>query len=304
MKRNEFDMTRLRSIGTFISVGLILIATMSLSLRGLNWGQDFTGGVVTEVQLDHTVTAAELRPALAGSVADTVSVISAGEPGRWVLRYSPPEGGATQAQTEISVIQTALAGLSSELEVLKTEFVGPQVGEELVEQGGLALLMALVSILAYLSFRFEWRLASGALMALLHDVMLVLGLFALMQWEFDLTVFAAVLAVLGYSLNDSIIIADRIRSTLLSEPGRKINEISDMAIRATLSRTLITSGTTLATVACLWLLGGDSLQGFSTALFVGIIAGTWSSITLGTVVPDKLGLEAAHYQPVALDDRP
>lgn len=182
--------------------------------------------------------------------------------------------------------------------------VGSQVGQELVDQGGLALLICLLSILGYLSFRFEWRLASGALLALLHDVVLVLGFFAITQMEFNLTVFAAVLAVLGYSLNDSIIIADRIRELLLAKQQTPTAEINDQAIIATFSRTMVTSGTTLMTISALWLMGGAPLQGFAIAMFIGVISGTWSSISIGTVLPEWLGLEPKHYLPVELDAAP
>ncbi len=182
--------------------------------------------------------------------------------------------------------------------------VGSQVGQELIDQGGLALLICLLSILAYLSFRFEWRLASGALLALLHDVILVLGFFAITQMEFNLTVFAAVLAVLGYSLNDSIIISDRIRELLLAKQQTPTADINDQAIIATFSRTMVTSGTTLMTISALWLMGGAPLQGFAIAMFIGIISGTWSSISIGTVLPEWLGLESKHYLPVELDAAP
>ncbi|MGL4616467.1 MAG: protein translocase subunit SecF, partial [Shewanella sp.] len=225
-----------------------------------------------------------------------VSVISASEPGRWVLRY------ADTAQSHVDIAQT-LAPLG-EVQVLNTSVVGPQVGKELAEQGGLALLVAMLAILGYLSYRFEWRLASGALFALVHDVMFVLAFFSLTQMEFNLTVLAAVLAILGYSLNDSIIIADRIRELLIAKPKLAIQEINNQAIVATFSRTMVTSGTTLMTVGALWIMGGGPLEGFSIAMFIGILTGTFSSISVGTSLPEFLGLAPEHYQVQAITDTP
>ena len=182
--------------------------------------------------------------------------------------------------------------------------VGSQVGQDLVDQGGLALLISMMCILGYLCFRFEWRLASGSLLALIHDVVLVLGFFALTQMEFNLTVFAAILAILGYSLNDSIIIADRIRELLVAKQSTPIEDINDQAVIATFSRTMVTSGTTLLTVTALWIMGGNALEGFAIAMFIGILSGTWSSISIGTVLPEWLKLEPKHYLPTEVDSAP
>lgn len=173
--------------------------------------------------------------------------------------------------------------------MLNTSIVGPQVGQELADQGGLALLVSVLCILGYLSYRFEWRLASGSVFALAHDVIFILGFFAATQMEFNLTVLAAVLAIMGYSLNDSIIIADRIREVLIAKPNLSIQQVNNEAIAATFSRTMITSGTTLITVGALWLLGGGPLEGFSIAMFIGIMTGTWSSISVGTSLPELFG---------------
>ncbi|MGL4836796.1 MAG: protein translocase subunit SecF, partial [Shewanella sp.] len=181
---------------------------------------------------------------------------------------------------------------------------GPQIGQELAEQGGLALLVAMLCILGYLSYRFEWRLASGAIFALVHDVVFVLAFFALTQMEFNLTILAAVLAILGYSLNDSIIIADRIRELLIAKPQLPIQTINNQAIVATFSRTMVTSGTTLMTVGALWIMGGGPLEGFSIAMFIGILTGTFSSISVGASLPELLGLTSEHYQVPQLSDTP
>ena len=292
----NINLTKWRYISSAISIFLMLASLTIIGVKGFNWGLDFTGGVVTEVQLDKRITTSELQPVLNAAYQQEVTVISASEPGRWVLRY------ADTAQSNVDIAQTLVP--LGEVQVLNTSIVGPQVGKELAEQGGLALLVAMLAILGYLSYRFEWRLASGALFALVHDVIFVLAFFALTQMEFNLTVLAAVLAILGYSLNDSIIIADRIRELLIAKPKLAIQEINNQAIVATFSRTMVTSGTTLMTVGALWIMGGGPLEGFSIAMFIGILTGTFSSISVGTSLPEFLGLAPEHYQVKPISDTP
>lgn len=292
----NINLTKWRYISSAISIFLMLASLTIIGMKGFNWGLDFTGGVVTEVQLDKRITSSELQPLLNAAYQQEVTVISASEPGRWVLRY------ADTAQSNVDIAQT-LAPLG-EVQVLNTSIVGPQVGKELAEQGGLALLVAMLCILGYLSYRFEWRLASGAIFALVHDVIFVLAFFSLTQMEFNLTVLAAVLAILGYSLNDSIIIADRIRELLIAKPKLAIQETNNQAIVATFSRTMVTSGTTLMTVGALWIMGGGPLEGFSIAMFIGILTGTFSSISVGTSLPEFLGLNSEHYKVQVIADTP
>ncbi|MGF1772792.1 protein translocase subunit SecF [Vibrio maritimus] len=298
----QFFKSHIRNVRYFtniLSIGLVVLSVAAVGIRGLNLGLDFTGGVVSEVQLGSATTQSELRDTLTPLLGEGISVTKSGEEGRWTIRYA-----ADQDAAKHQAFKEVLANAYPHSKVVSDSIVGAQVGQELYDQGGLALLVCLLCILGYLSFRFEWRLASGALAALLHDVILVLGFFALTQMEFNLTVFAAVLAVLGYSLNDSIIIADRIREILKLKPNEQTADVSDQAVIATFARTMVTSGTTLITVGALWLLGGDALQGFATAMFIGIFSGTWSSISMGTVIPEWLHLEAKHYQPVEIDTAP
>ncbi|HBV76781.1 MULTISPECIES: protein translocase subunit SecF [Vibrio] len=283
-----------------ISILLMCVALFFITTKGFNWGLDFTGGVVSEIQVSPKITSSELSPLLEGGLGQKVSVVAGEGQGRWIIRYSMPEN----AQENTSSIETLLLPLHGETQVLNTSIVGPQVGQDLANQGGLALLVCLLCIMAYLSIRFEWRLALGSLVALLHDVVFVLGFFALSQMEFNLTVLAAILAILGYSLNDSIIIADRIRELLRIKPNVATADINNQAIAATFIRTMITSGTTLLTVSALWLLGGAPLEGFSIAMFIGIVTGTWSSIAVGTSLPELLGLKPEHYQVVTISDTP
>lgn len=298
----NINLTKWRYVSSAISILLMITSLAIIGVKGFNWGLDFTGGVVTEVQLDRKITSSELQPLLNAAYQQEVSVISASEPGRWVLRYGDIKSADTE-QSNVD-IQQALAPLNSEVQVLNSSVVGPQIGQELAEQGGLALLVAMLCILGYLSYRFEWRLASGALFALVHDVVFVLAFFALTQMEFNLTVLAAVLAILGYSLNDSIIIADRIRELLIAKPKLAIQEINNQAIVATFSRTMVTSGTTLMTVGALWIMGGGPLEGFSIAMFIGILTGTFSSISVGTSLPELLGLTPEHYKKQVISDTP
>lgn len=301
------NLTQWRYVSSAISILLMIASLTIIGVKGFNWGLDFTGGVVTEVQLDRRITSSELQPLLNAAYQQEVSVVSASEPGRWVLRYSDIKNADTQStdteQGNID-IQQVLSPLNTEVQVLNSSVVGPQIGQELAEQGGLALLVAMLAILGYLSYRFEWRLASGALFALVHDVVFVLAFFALTQMEFNLTVLAAVLAILGYSLNDSIIIADRIRELLIAKPKLAIQEINNQAIVATFSRTMVTSGTTLMTVGALWIMGGGPLEGFSIAMFIGILTGTFSSISVGTSLPEFLGLTPEHYKVQVISDTP
>ena len=293
------NLTKLRYMTGIVSIALMVISITFICVRGLNWGLDFTGGVVSEIQMDSQITNSEIAPLMDAGFNQDVVVIAADEPGRWILRYAAPAKGVNYPE-----ITKVLAPLHANIQVLNTSIVGPQVGAELAEQGGLALLVTMLCILGYLSYRFEWRLAAGSLLALLHDVVLAVGFFAMTQMEFNLTVLAAILAILGYSLNDSIVIADRIRELLIAKPKQDIEATNNEAIVATFSRTMVTSGTTLMTVGSLWLLGGSSLQGFSIAMFIGILTGTWSSISVGTLLPEFLGLRPEHYQPKPVAENP
>ncbi|MEF1338282.1 protein translocase subunit SecF, partial [Vibrio rotiferianus] len=282
-----------------VSAVLTIIALVALGMKGLNLGLDFTGGMVTEVKVDKQLTNHDLLNALQPKLGESTSVTRSGEDGRWVIRYSAPAEGQT-----LPSVADVLKPISHQVDVVSNSIVGAQVGQDLFDQGGLALLISVLTILGYLCLRFEWRLASGSLFALAHDVILVLGFFAITQMEFNLTVFAAILAILGYSLNDSIIIADRIRELLVAKQSWKTEKINDEAVLATFSRTMVTSGTTLITVGALWIMGGSALAGFSTAMFIGVLSGTWSSISIGTVLPEWLKLEPKHYLPVEIDTAP
>ncbi|UQV24254.1 protein translocase subunit SecF [Vibrio sp. J383] len=284
------NMTRLRKVMSMISIVLFMSSVMLVAVKGFNWGLDFTGGVVAEVQLSDQVTKDALKTKLDTAFQQDVQVVGMAEQDRWTIRYSQ----LTDAPQPNLV--DALSSVSDQVKVLNSSVVGPQVGQDMVDQGGLAVLVCFLMIMLYLSVRFEWRLALGALAAIIYDVTLILGLFAFTQFEFNLTVLAAVLAILGYSLNDSIIIADRVREMLRGNPNGDTDNLLNESVKATFSRTMVTSGTTLITVSALWLLGGAALQGFAIALVVGIVSGTWSSVSVGITLPKLLGLQPCHYQ--------
>ncbi|MDN2482766.1 protein translocase subunit SecF [Vibrio agarivorans] len=286
--KSMMNLSKIRLGMSLLSLVMVLSAVMTIAVKGFNWGLDFTGGVVSEFQTEQSLTADQIKQAFSHALEQDVQLTQSGENGRWLVRYSQPEG-------EMQSVAVILAEITDDVKVLNSSIVGPQVGQDMVEKGGLAVLTCFVLTMLYLSWRFEWRLALGALGALIYDVVLVLGLFSITGLEFNLTVLAAVLAVLGYSLNDSIIIADRVRELFKGKPNGDTAELINSAIVATFSRTVITSGTTFATVACLWLLGGAPLQGFAIALCFGIVSGTWSSISVGVTLPQLIGLKPEHY---------
>ena len=293
---SDSNMTLLRKVMSVISIVLFMSSVMLVAVKGFNWGLDFTGGVVAEVQLSDQVTKDALKTELDAAFQQDVQVVGMAEQDRWTIRYSQ----LTEA-SQTSLVD-ALASVSDQVKVLNSSVVGPQVGQDMVDQGGLAVLVCFLMIMLYLSVRFEWRLALGALAAIIYDVTIIFGLFALTQFEFNLTVLAAVLAILGYSLNDSIIIADRVREMLRGNPNGDTDKLLNESVKATFSRTMVTSGTTLLTVSALWLLGGAALQGFAIALVVGIASGTWSSISVGITLPKLLGLQPCHYQVKPVDE--
>jgi len=293
---SDSNITLLRKVMSVISIVLFMSSVMLVAVKGFNWGLDFTGGVVAEVQLSDQVTKDALKTELDAAFQQDVQVVGMAEQDRWTIRYSQ----LTDAP-QINLVD-ALASVSDQVKVLNSSVVGPQVGQDMVDQGGLAVLVCFLMIMLYLSVRFEWRLALGALAAIIYDVTIIFGLFALTQFEFNLTVLAAVLAILGYSLNDSIIIADRVREMLRGNPNGDTDNLLNESVKATFSRTMVTSGTTLLTVSALWLLGGAALQGFAIALVVGIASGTWSSISVGITLPKLLGLQPCHYQVKPVDE--
>ncbi len=288
--------TRMRYSGLILSALLVVLSMFTLADKGLNLGLDFSGGYLTEFSTSQPVELKRLEAFIAKN-HDGDFVLTALGNNHFQLTEAP---NANQpATTAAADWQTAISENDTiNALVLSSAYIGSQVGDELFEQGCLALFAAMITVMIYLAIRFEWRLAVGSVIALIHDLILVLGLFSLLQLEFNLTVLASLLAIIGYSLNDSIIVGDRVRELLRIKTNSSVcvDSIINSAIKSTLTRTLITSGTTLATVASVWLLAGAPLQGFSIALFSGIVVGTFSSICIAATLPQLLGLSAANYQ--------
>jgi len=275
-KRN-IDFLGKRNIALGFSMILILISIFSLYTRGLNLGIDFTGGYLIEAGYSHTVELEPVRQALAENGYTDALVQHFGTAKDILVRIAPREGvNSADLSDQVLVL---LKGTSDEtVEMRRIEFVGPQVGEELREQGGLAMLIALFGIMIYVGLRFQLKSAFGAILALVHDVVITMGVFSVIQMPFDLSVLAAILAVIGYSLNDTVVVLDRIRETFRSQRKGSPTEILNMSINGTLSRTLMTSLTTLLVLMSLFMLGGEVIHGFAFALIVGVFIGTYSSI--------------------------
>lgn len=276
--------------GRFVAAaisGILLLATaVSLTTQQLNWGLDFTGGTLIELNYEQSADLGDIRAELASSGFDGAMVVSFGTDRdvlvRLPINYSDAEGARM-----VDVLRQAT---SQDITLQRMEFVGPQVGDELREQGGLAMLLALGLVLIYVGFRFQIKFAMGAVIALAHDVLIILGFFSIIRLEFDLSVLAAILAVIGYSLNDTIVVSDRIRENL-----RKIRKMDpmgviDVSLNETLGRTLVTSLTTLLVLTSLALLGGDMIFGFAIALLVGVTIGTYSSIYVASTSLLALGV--------------
>ncbi len=279
-----------------VSAVLLIVAVAALAFRGLNLGIDFTGGTVVEVGYPEAVVLDDVRTRLDESGFDDAVVQTFGT-ARDVLIRVPPHEGMTDAQVSESILATLREG-DTGVEMRRVEFVGPQVGEELTNDGGLALIYAMIGVLIYVALRFEYRFAVGSVAALAHDLVLVMGFIALFRIQFDLTVLAALLAVIGYSLNDTIVVFDRIRENFRRMRKGTREEVVDASLNQMLSRTLMTSLTTALVLIALATLGGEVIRGFALALLAGVIVGTYSSIYVAANTALALGVSKADLQPV------
>ena len=263
-----------RKIATIASLSLLALSILSLGFRGLNLGLDFSGGTLIEVSYSEAANLGDIRDLMTANGFDDFQVVNFGSNTDVLIKVADKDGSSQLGDT----IFAFLVASDSEIELQRIEFVGPQIGSELRDQGGLGMLVALGMILLYVAFRFQYKFALGAVAALAHDVVIILGLFSLLAWDFDLTVLAALLAVIGYSLNDTIVVSDRMRENFRGERGFEPEEIVNRSINQTLSRTLITSFTTLLVLMALFFFGGEMIRGFSQALIIGVLVGTYSSI--------------------------
>ena len=277
------------------SAAIILGSVVLVAVRGLNFGIDFTGGIVIEAGYSGPADLDRTRAALAGAGLGAAQVQSFGVASDVLVRLPPAEGKEAQDVTQRA--SDALRSVDAAAEIRRVEAIGPQVGRELTEKGATAMLMTLLFIGLYVVMRFQWKFAVGAILAALHDPFLVVGFFALTQMTFDLPVLAAILAVIGYSLNDTVVVFDRVRERLLSMRKAEPVVVMNRAINETLSRTLMTSITTLIVVVSLLLLGGETLRGFAVALIVGVVVGTYSSIYVAGAAALDLGLSQRDLMP-------
>ena len=303
----KFDFLGQRKFATIGSLVLIVAGLVSMAFQGINWGLDFTGGTLVEVRYEEQVSVDEVRNQLGDAGIENVTVQYFGT-SRDVMIRLPVSNVQGSAAEFSSTIVEALRGPYGEIlsesvegglqvceksdssisecfvQMRRVEFVGPKVGEELTEQGGLAMIYALIGILIYVAWRFEWRFAIGSVVALVHDVLVTIGLFSIFQFEFSLAVLAAVLAVIGYSLNDTIVVFDRIRENFRKSRHGAPIDIMNRSINQTLRRTILTSLTTLLVVLTLLIFGGEVIRGFSFALMIGVVIGTYSSIFIASPV--------------------
>lgn len=291
----------LRKPAMILSTLMILISIISLATLKLNVGIDFTGGSIIEVGYQHPVELEPIRDALATSGYDDAMVQYFGSASEVLIRLVP-KADQNDAQLSTAIIKL-LRSMSDETVIeRRVEFVGPQVGEELTEGGGLAVLYALIAILIYVSLRFEYRFSLGAVAALIHDVIITLGIFSILRLDFDLSVLAAILAVIGYSLNDTIVVFDRVRENFRKIRKKTPEEVTNISINQTISRTLMTSFTTLLVLTSLFFIGGEAIHAFSLALIIGVLVGTYSSIYVATTTALSLGISRSDLLKPEPDD--
>lgn len=300
-KTPNYNFMGKRNVALTISAILLIVSIGSLVTRGLNFGLDFSGGTLIEVGYTKPVDLNATREALEnGGISDAV-VQHFGTSQDILIRLAPKEG-ENDADLSTRVMAVLEKSTDDKLDLRRVEFVGPQVGEELAEDGGLAVLYALICIFIYVFFRFEWRFAVGSVAALFHDVLITLGVFSVLQLDFDLTVLAACLAVIGYSLNDTIVVFDRIRENFRKIRKGTSIEITNTSLNQTLARTLMTSMTTLLVLIALFVVGGEIIHGFATALIIGVVVGTYSSIYIASSTAIMLGVSKADLMPVQKED--
>ena len=270
----RFQFMKYRKIAGIASMIIFSISALSLTFRGLSLGLDFSGGTLVEVTYETPVELESIRNTLIANGYEDSQVVNFGTNLDVLIKVADQNGNSSIGEAVYSLLNEK--GFQGELK--RVEFVGPQVGAELRDQGGFGMLIALFMILIYVAFRFQYKFALGAVTALAHDVVIILGLFSVFAWDFDLTVLAALLAVIGYSLNDTIVVSDRIRENFRTQREMQPKDMIDLSLNQTLGRTVVTSFTTLLVLFALFIFGGEMIKGFSLALILGVLVGTYSSI--------------------------
>ncbi|MBL1456637.1 MULTISPECIES: protein translocase subunit SecF [unclassified Methylophaga] len=300
-KETNINFVGIRKIALAFSAVLLLISAYSIVTNSLNFGIDFTGGTMIEVGYPQAVDLGEVRTILEQGGYGDALVQNFGSLTDVLIRL-PVIESENMAEISNQVVALLQAEQTDAIEVRRVEFVGPQVGEELAEDGGLAMVYALIGILIYVALRFEYRFAIASVLALVHDVVITVGFFSLFRLDFDLTVLAAILAVIGYSLNDTIVVFDRIRESFLKMRKAEPVEVINTSINATLGRTIMTSMTTLLVVIALFVFGGEVIHAFATALLIGILVGTYSSIYVAGTAILLMGVTKADLMPPEKDE--
>ena len=308
-RKTNIDFFGKRKIAFALSATLIVISIVSLSMRGLNFGLDFTGGALIEVAYSKAPDLQQVRDNLEAAGLDDAVVQTFGLDTEIVVRIPPRSEEESSADLSTLVLQALQRDYAGTIDMRRVEFVGPQVGDELTEQGILAVVYALIGIFLYVMMRFQWRFSVGAVTALVHDVIITMGVISVLAVEFDLTVVAALLAVIGYSLNDTIVLFDRIRENFPRLRNSKPVEVVNISVNQTLSRTLMTSLTTLLVLIALFLFGGEIINAFAFTLIIGVVVGTYSSIYVASTALLELGVSKfdllqVEKEGAAIDDRP
>lgn len=298
--KKHINFMGMRKLALMFSIALVVISLAAIVMRGLNLGIDFTGGTLLEVGYQQPADLDNIRKTLSDAGYDNATAQYFGSSNEVLIRLAPREG-EDKADIGDKIMSQLKQVSNGEAEQRRIEFVGPQIGEELRDDGGLAMIYALAGILIYVALRFEFRFSLGAIIALVHDVVIVIGFFALTQIEFDLTVLAAVLAVIGYSLNDTIVVYDRIRENFRMMRKGSSEEIVNTSINHTLARTLMTSFTTAIVLLALFFVGGEVIHSFSIALLVGVVIGTYSSIYVASSAILMMGISKEDLLPPEKD---
>lgn len=289
-RKTRIDFMGQRKMAFALSAILMALSIGSLATRGLNFGLDFTGGMLIEVSYPSAPRIAEVRANLGDAGLDDAVVQTFGTAMDIVVRIPPRSEEESDAELSTIILKALQVGIEGDIVMRRVEFVGPQVGDELAEQGILAVVYAMIGIFLYVMFRFQWRFSVGAVAALIHDVVISMGILSAVNVEFDLTVVAALLAVIGYSLNDTIVLFDRIRENFPRLRKRTPLEVVNTSVNETLARTLMTSMTTLLVLFALFIFGGDIIHSFAFTLIVGVLVGTYSSIFVASTVLLRLGV--------------
>ena len=286
----DFKFVRYNQRAFVVSSVLIIGSLMAFLMQGLNFGIDFKGGILVEISSSEPVDIGNLRGRMQTLELGEVQIQQFGTPTDVLIRMAEADG-AVSTERDLSVVDAIRQDLEGEFEIRRVEIVGPQVSRELIQTGLLAVVAAISSMLIYIWFRFEWQFSVGAVMALVHDVILTIGIFSLLQLDFNLSILAAILTIVGYSMNDTVVVYDRVRENLRKYKKMDISELLDIAINQTLSRTVMTSVTTLLALIALYTLGGEVIRGFTFAMIWGVLVGTYSSIFIAAPLLIQLGVK-------------